>query len=865
MDTATAPTEDDARQMVERFVRRFDESYRLLACHAALPLILTPELVHNLRNTFLRGQVPWVAEVDLLLSELCRPVGYEQYAMDAAVRAYLINDLQARVGARRMQDVARLLIRYIHHLSRARSIFSDPELQAQQLAAMVCLDDQREEAVHTLVEALQKNLEAIADSPTATGTRAELTRLTRLAQTLAPQMEAYPALIAYADLIRRLLADPARTLTEEPTQVQISVTILGQTMPAPGGLLPPESRNSPDDRVTPARPGLALPPLYGRETELALLQQFCLEPVNHYVVLYGAPQSGKTSLLRHLEAALQQFAQVDVCRIDIQAIQGATTERAFAYLATQISQSLPAGVEATGVEEGTTFQSFLIEALDRDDINRFVLMLDEWGALPVATHEKLAHTVRSIFEMRSEIRALAKLQVIVSGGIELYDLGRSEASPLLNICEAIYLGDLSETEAVALMWEDLGSLDLPEKLVDDLASATYDRVGGHPYLTRRIAELVVQATPPGDPLAANALATALGEIEHGDPLLRRIIDDLRAYQLEDAARRLLSDPPPFTRLDDDMARLELIGLARPAGETWAPRNAWLAEVVGRVLDVASPTVVAPLDAGATTATPLPTWVPHLIHIPAGPFLMGSSAADGMAYADEKPQHTLMLPDYWIGKTPVTNAQFRPFVEGDGYTNPAYWTKESWAWREQEEIVTPRWWNDSTWNGAQHPVVGVSWFEAVAYCRWLSAQTGHEFRLPTEAEWEKAARGTDGRIWPWGNTWEHGRCNSEEAGHKRTTPVDQYPTGASPYGVLDMAGNVWEWCATKSGKSYPYQWEDEWQAAYLEADKVRRIRGGSWYSKKENVRASYRVSSIPRNLVISGLRVASHSPLPGSES
>ncbi|NCC35040.1 MAG: hypothetical protein EOM24_23975, partial [Chloroflexia bacterium] len=496
---------------------------------------------HNLRNTFLRGQVPWVAEVDLLLSELCRPVGYEQYAMDAAVRAYLINDLQARVGERRLQDVARLLIRYIHHLSRARSIFSDPELQAQQLAAMVCLDDQREEAVHTLVEALQKNLEAIADSPTATGTRAELTRLTRLAQTLAPQMEAYPELVTYADLIRRMLADPARTLTEEPTQVQMPVTILGQTMPAPGGLLPPESRDSPDDRVTPTRPGLALPPLYGRETELALLQQFCLEPVNHYVVLYGAPQSGKTSLLRHLEATLQQFAQVDVCRLDIQAIQGATTERAFAYLATQISQSLPAGVQAAGVEEGTTFQSFLIEALDRDDINRFVLMLDEWGALPVATRETLAHTVRSIFEMRNEVPVLAKLQVIVSGGIELYDLGRSEASPPFNICEEVYLGDLSESEAVALMREDLGSLDLPEKLVDDLASATYDRVGGHPYLTRRIAELVVQATPPGEPLAANALATALGEIERGDPLLRRLRDDLRTYQLEDAARRLVSN------------------------------------------------------------------------------------------------------------------------------------------------------------------------------------------------------------------------------------------------------------------------------------------------------------------------------------
>ncbi|WP_141508656.1 formylglycine-generating enzyme family protein, partial [Candidatus Chloroploca asiatica] len=225
-------------------------------------------------------------------------------------------------------------------------------------------------------------------------------------------------------------------------------------------------------------------------------------------------------------------------------------------------------------------------------------------------------------------------------------------------------------------------------------------------------------------------------------------------------------------------------------------------------------VLVPTTASVAKAPAVPPWVPALRHVPAGPFLMGSSEKDRMAHDDEKPQHTLTLPDYWIGTTPVTNAQFRPFVTGDGYTNPVYWTRVGWAWREQEKIVTPRWWNDSTWNGAQHPVVGVSWFEAVAYCRWLSAQTGHAFRLPTEAEWEKAARGLDGRIWPWGNAWETGRCNSNEAGHKRTTSVGQYPTGASSYGVLDMAGNVWEWCATRYDKSYSYQMEDEWQAAYL---------------------------------------------------
>ncbi|MBP1468800.1 formylglycine-generating enzyme family protein [Candidatus Chloroploca sp. M-50] len=277
-------------------------------------------------------------------------------------------------------------------------------------------------------------------------------------------------------------------------------------------------------------------------------------------------------------------------------------------------------------------------------------------------------------------------------------------------------------------------------------------------------------------------------------------------------------------------------------------------------------VLVPTTASVAKAPAVPPWVATLRHVPAGPFLMGSSDADRMAYDDEKPQHTVMLPAYWIGTTPVTNAQFRPFVEGDGYTNPVYWTEVGWAWREGDKIIKPSYWDDATWNGDDYPVVGVSWFEAVAYCRWLSTQTGHEFHLPTEAEWEKAARGPDGRIWPWGKAWESGRCNSKEAGHGHTTPIGQYATGASPYGVLDMVGNVSEWCVTQSGKRYPYQLEDEWQAAYLEADKRRIQRGGSWDSLQKFIRVSYRYFYFPRDRFgFIGLRVASHAPLPGAES
>ena len=396
-----------------------------------------------------------------------------------------------------------------------------------------------------------------------------------------------------------------------------------------------------------------------------------------------------------------------------------------------------------------------------------------------------------------------------------------------------------------------------------------ERTGRHwaprsPLLAVALAEWLHFGMPE-----TNRMTDAAQAVRHA--ALARYLSDLKLEQTATTSHAERATTPTeqmrlqrhANEIADEIARIEAarhpgVGAARepplppPETET-APRPA--------VIETAPRPAV-----GARRDAPLP-YLPTLIPIPAGPFLMGSSNADTQADANEKPQHSLILPDYWIGKTPVTNAQFRPFVEGDGYRNRQYWTQAGWQWREQEKNVKPGYWDDKQWNGADYPLVGVSWFEAVAYCRWLSAQTSHEFRLPNEAEWEKAARGTDGRIWPWGNTWEVGRCNSKEAGIGKTTPVGQYPNGASPYGVLDMAGNVWEWCATKWGKPYPYQIEDEWQDAYLEQDVSRIWRGGSWYFEQKLVRGAsrndYVIARYRFNFM--GLRVASRSPLPGSVS
>ncbi|MCG8350186.1 MAG: formylglycine-generating enzyme family protein [Chloroflexales bacterium] len=692
------------------------------------------------------------------------------------------------------------------------------------------------------------------------------------------------------------------------------------------------------------------PRFRGRQAALDRLLRHCQDEVTSYVVLYGGRQNGKTSLLLRLAAALRPAARV--CWIDFQLIKGASTEDAFTYLADQITCSLPSGAAPASASDGPALQQVLAERLAHNDIGRFVLILDEWGALPAATRETLANALRSIFHTRLTLPALAKLQVVFSGGVELYDLVVTEAASLHNICEEVYLSDLAQPEAVALIADGLGLLGLDTEAAEVLGVAIYARVTGHPYLTQRIGRELERAYRDGATLAPDVIDAAVAQIQRGDSLLRRIRADLREYGLEDAARRLLRDPPPFTRLDDEMARLELLGLAKPASMHWAPRNPLLAAVFRDLLGVpapaAEPTRVAvsssdhpandaqaviaarqrrlakleltaarygidcpphvtieiedlrrelaeiadaqppapnrapaasapasrdmpPPTAAVTAAATITAPTRHaieLIHIPAGPFLMGSSAADPMANSDEKPQYRLELPDYWIGKTPVTNAQFRPFVEGDGYRNRAYWTEAGWIWREKEQIGKPLYWDDTKLNGADYPMVGISWFEAVAYCRWLSAQTGQEFRLPSEAEWEKAARGPDGLIWPWGNTWEDGLYNITKdnfSAFGRTTPVGQYPDGASPYGVLDMAGNVWEWCATKYRKGYPYVLEDEWSAAYLEQDTGRMLRGGAFWGDQKYVRGAYRYDYYPRDRhYYVGLRVASHSSLPGSE-
>lgn len=240
-----------------------------------------------------------------------------------------------------------------------------------------------------------------------------------------------------------------------------------------------------------------------------------------------------------------------------------------------------------------------------------------------------------------------------------------------------------------------------------------------------------------------------------------------------------------------------------------------------------------------------------VYVPAGPFPMGSNE-----YDDEKPLHTMPVEAFWLGKTPITNAHFRPFVDARGYTQQAFWTKSGWQWRTGKKITQPVYWTDEKWNAPQQPVVGISWYEAMAYAAWLAQTTKQPIRLPTEAEWEKGARGTDGRKYPWGNDApDKSRCNFD-GNEGKTMLVGKHLAGASPYGALDMAGNVWEWTATKWVGNY----ENYADVVDKDGDATRVLRGGAWYVNSDFVRSANRFRDDPfsRNYVV-GFRLVLFAP------
>lgn len=247
----------------------------------------------------------------------------------------------------------------------------------------------------------------------------------------------------------------------------------------------------------------------------------------------------------------------------------------------------------------------------------------------------------------------------------------------------------------------------------------------------------------------------------------------------------------------------------------------------------------------------------MIYVPAGKFRMGSTAqqvreavqhskkqsndARKEWYENQMPQHEqIITAGFWLDLTPVTNANYASFVTSGAYRNPIYWTEAGWEWLQQNQKKVPRDYNGFT--DPQQPRVGITWFEAVAYCAWRGG------RLPTEAEWEWAARGPENHLYPWGNSFHANGVIYNRTIFDRTASVGAgiREDGASWVGALDMSGNVCEWCSTLY-QPYPYHSNDGREDRY-EGTQLRVLRGGTWwFSDPAFLRATYRNCNLPRNL------------------
>lgn len=232
---------------------------------------------------------------------------------------------------------------------------------------------------------------------------------------------------------------------------------------------------------------------------------------------------------------------------------------------------------------------------------------------------------------------------------------------------------------------------------------------------------------------------------------------------------------------------------------------------------------------------------EFLRIPAGKFLMGSDNHE----ENEKPEHTVDISyDHWMARFPVTNEFYNSYIKAKGVKHPV----DDWGKKKD------------------HPVVYVEWVDAVEYCKWLNnllkseLPSGYMLRLPTEAEWEKAACGKKGNEFPWGNEFDKNKCNTGESGKGDTTPVGLYsPRGDSPYGCADMAGNVWEWTRSLN-KKYPYKVNDDREREKASGRSV--LRGGSFVDSEWLARCAYRlvydISYLDLNI---GFRVAISPKLP----
>ncbi|MCP5418104.1 MAG: SUMF1/EgtB/PvdO family nonheme iron enzyme [Chromatiaceae bacterium] len=237
--------------------------------------------------------------------------------------------------------------------------------------------------------------------------------------------------------------------------------------------------------------------------------------------------------------------------------------------------------------------------------------------------------------------------------------------------------------------------------------------------------------------------------------------------------------------------------------------------------------------------PALVWIP--IRVAGGSYRIGSDHSDTEAFKYEKPSIEIPLNDFQISRFPITNAQFECFIDDGGYKDLRWWPDSAREWWQGRRLDRPLYWGHRRFSRLNRPVVGICWYEARAFCFWLSARLERKIALPTEAQWERAARGPDCLLWPWGDEWHDDRCNSALAGMNEICAVGLFPDGAGVEGVMDMSGNVWEWTLSRWCDDYDGV-SDDWNDP--SGTDRRVLRGGAFFNHPRNVRAACRFYGDP---------------------
>ena len=1007
---------DLARASVDWFVDSHGaqgDAYRLLACYAAMPLVLTPELLNYLHNRFLAHLgLPWVAEVDLLLSDLLRPVDAELYAMPPATRAYLLDELRRRAGEVEMQRVARVLIHYTRHLARTNPYLDDEELRTQQWAAMVYLDETRATAAREVAEAFAAVTTQLAAQPVTAPLdvqRAEFARLAHITRLLAPQLREHRALVEYAALVRRLLAGAEHGVSDFTAQVEgVTLRVPEQLRPQPA---PTTSGSGVDVKIqiSLAPDGIYTVAIRAMGEQSGFSRSFDATAAARLATcLRGdTAEAGAARDLRVLGETLYDFLiaggddgllyralvrgsgqggttlrlQIDPPDLAALPWEALHDGRGFLALGDDFSvirtlpRSQPARPLASGAPlrivaaaaDPTDASPTLDQALERERVMQALAPLQAVGLAQITWLENA--TVNALYTALQEDADIfyfsghggfepergggLLLLAGEAGGAQPVDAGdlTSLLAKRADLRLAILNTDLSAhgdatTPALAAALvqaglpaaigmqgtiSDTGAIRFAQRLFDALArgrtvgaavqAARRELAAAEPESFEWVLPVLYTSAPDEALVAAETLRDAmpaprraeLAELERliarsprleaidlslvavtlkasratvGNIMVRRV--DVVALpadtDVEIALATMLKSGhghiPVYGDSIDDVrgmlnaeTLLETLRTQRtsgPIGEIlqaafFVPERMHIVDTFQAMQERGSDAAVV-IDeyggmAGLLALADILAQIVAFdwVEIPAGPFLMGSDKRkDDQAYDDELPQHTMTLPAYRMARMPVMVAQFAAFVEATGYMTQAeqqgsayVWTGQKWDDVKGANWRHPRGPESDVRQKQEHPVTCVTFADSAAFCEWASKATGTTVRLPSEAEWEKAARGTDGRIYPWGDDKPTKELCNFGSSVGTTTPVGAYPKGASPFGVLDMAGNVWERTSTKWVGNYAnYRPDDS-----PEGDATRTVRGGSFFFNVRFVRCACRnYLAYPRDNV--GFRVVS---------